>query len=85
MTELAFRVVATIARVSVPIDCSIGGNVERWIAILVVVLAVLVLDWGWIARSIRKTAGHAKNQHRCNRRTPKATRSFHVQVMITFK
>ena len=74
---IEFRVVATIARVSVPIDRSIGGNVERWIAILIVVFAVIILDWGWIARSIRKAEAPAENKHRCNRRTPYATRCLH--------
>ena len=62
VADVAFGMVADVARVGVPIDGAVGLSAVRWVAVFVEILAVLILDSGRIPRPVSQSDAGPKQR-----------------------
>src|SRR5712691_10081654 len=79
MAEVALGVVPAVSRIGVPVDGAATPHLESRVTLFVEILAVLILDGGWIPRSVGDCRDECqKGAERQKHKSSAARKTFHA-------
>src|SRR5438445_10199367 len=78
MADMAFRVIAAVSGIGVPVDRPVGPDLEGRISFLVEILAILGLDGGRIVRSVGNRS--RRHQHESGYNQPNSTQELILDI-----